>query len=120
MTEAAFRGWIRSQLRRMSLRWRPIGECKRAARRPVTPKDREKYGNRIKWVYECALCHNRVPDKLGQVDHIIPCGSLTDIEKDAGPFILRLLCESEGLRFLCDQCHTTITKEQRENTSPRH
>lgn len=69
-------------------------------------------------MYECSSCHARVPDKLGAVDHIIPCGSLINIEQDAGPFILRMLCEGEGLRYLCDHCHHQVTQEQREDSAP--
>ena len=112
MTEAAFRSWVRSQLRRMSQRWKPIYMTKKAAQRPATPAEVALFSKgrgRIKFVYECAQCAVRVPDKQGAVDHIIPCGSLIDINADAGPFILRLLCEGEGLRWLCDPCHQEVT-----------
>ncbi len=115
MTEAGYRSWVRSQLRKISMRWKPIYEAKALAKRPVEPTDRLRWGNLIKYVYVCALCADRVPDKHGAVDHIEPCGTLVDIEKDAGPFILRMLCESDKLRFLCDPCHNNITKDQREN-----
>lgn len=120
MTEAAFRSWVRSQLRRMSQRWKPIYMCKKDAQRDATPAEVARFSKgrgKIRKVYECARCTDRVPDKLGAVDHVIPCGTLIDIEKDAGPFILRMLCEQPSLRWLCDPCHHTITQEQRENPS---
>lgn len=113
LTEAAFRSWIRSQLRRMSQRWKPIYEAKRLARRSVTIADKARWGNRIKYVYGCAQCGGWFPDKLVAVDHIVPCGTLVDIEKDAGPFILKLLCEASGLRVLCHGCHHQVTQEER-------
>lgn len=116
MTEAAFRSWVRSQLRRMSQRWKPIYTCKKAAQRPATPAEVAAFSRgrgRIRFVYECAVCSKRVPDKLGAVDHIVPCGSLLNIATDAGPFIERMLCEPNGLRWVCDECHTTITNEAR-------
>jgi len=120
MTEAAFRGWIRSSLRRMSQRWKPIYECKRRARRAVTAADREQWGNRLKWVFQCAICQHYFPEKFIDVDHIVPCGTLVDIEHDAGPFILRMLCEADGLRCLCRECHHVITqKERNEQARPQ-
>ncbi len=121
MTEAAFRSWVRSQLRRMSQRWKPIYECKRAAQRDATPEEVAEFSvgrGRIRKVYECAACTRRVPDKLGAVDHIIPCGSLLDIERDAGPFILRMLAEGKQLQYLCDPCHDIKTREDIENLAP--
>ncbi|MDY0087105.1 MAG: HNH endonuclease signature motif containing protein [Coriobacteriia bacterium] len=112
-TEAQFRGWIRSSLRRMSQRWKPIYQTYNKSKRPATAADSAKWGNRIKYVYQCEQCREWFPKKLVEVDHIVPCGSLTDIEKDAGPFILRMLCEIDGLRLLCEPCHQVITQEQR-------
>lgn len=111
LTEAAFRSWIRSQLRRMSQRWKPIYEAKRQARREATVADKARWGNRIKYVYGCAGCGGWFPEKLVAVDHIEPCGSLIDVAVDAGPFLLRLLCEMDGLRILCDPCHQSVTQQ---------
>lgn len=111
MTEAQFRSWIRSSLRRMSQRWKPIYQTYAKSKRPVTAEDRLRWGNRIKFVHQCERCQDWFPKKLVEVDHIVPCGSLVDIEKDAGPFILRLLCEVDGLRLLCEPCHLIITEE---------
>lgn len=116
MTEAGFRSWVRSQLRRMSQRWKPIYDTKKDAQRDATPEEVARFSKgrgKIRKVYVCAVCSARVPDKLGAVDHIIPCGSLIDVEKDAGPFILRMLCEKPSLRWVCDPCHTNITNEAR-------
>ncbi len=120
MTEAAFRGWVRSQLRKMSQRWRPISDCKKRVKSPVTADDREVWGNRIRYVYICEKCGARVPEKEGAVDHVIPAGSLTDIERDAGPFITRLLVEDDGsLQWLCNPCHAEKTKEERDGRTGR-
>lgn len=114
MTEAGFRGWIRSQLRRMSQRWRPIYATLHDGRRAPTATERLSFGNRIKWVNNCQECQKYFPLKDLEVDHIIPCGSLIDIERDAGPFIMRLLCEMDGLRRLCHPCHVSITNGETE------
>lgn len=112
MTEAAYWGWIRSNLRRMSLRWKPIYGVLKDCKRPVTAADRNKWGNRIKFVHQCSKCSQWFPKKLVEVDHIIPCGSLKTPE-DVGPFIMRLLCERPGLRLLCSPCHVTITHQEK-------
>lgn len=117
MTEAQFRGWVRSQLRRMSQRWRPIYSVIEDGKRPVTAQDKKKWGNRIKFVYHCEGCDQYVPRKEITCDHIVPCGSLKDIETEAGPFILRLLCEKDGLRRLCKPCHQEVTNEQTKEKS---
>jgi len=97
----------------MSMSWRPIYGILKDHCRAVTPSDKALWGNRIKWVYQCQICLGYYPRKMVEVDHIHPCGSLIDIEKDAGPFILRMLCERNGLRILCTPCHLIITKESK-------
>lgn len=113
MTEAQFWGWIRSSLRRMSQRWRPIYGILKESKRAVTAADRAKWGNRIKFVHQCSRCRAWFPKKEVEVDHIVPCGSLKCSE-DVGPFVLRMLCEREGLRLLCHECHVTITQESKQ------
>lgn len=112
MTEAQFWGWIRSQLRRMSMRWRPIYGILKDNRRAVTPEDKAKWGNRIRWVFQCSICRKWFPQKQIEVDHIIPCGSLRSYS-DVGVFLERLLCERSGLRLACGECHSKVTEEQR-------
>jgi ribosomal protein L44E len=112
MTEAAYWGWIRSSLRRMSQRWKPIYQCLNEAKSPVTQRDTAKWGSRIHYVYTCSSCRKRFPKKEVEVDHIIPCGSLRS-EGDLGPFVSRLLCEVEGLRVMCHECHKAVTDEAR-------
>lgn len=114
MSEAAFRAFIRSNFRRMSMRWRPIYATLKEGQRPPTDAERELWGNRVKFLNNCQMCGTWVPRKHLDVDHIVPCGSLMDIEKDAGPFLLRLLVERPGLRRLCDTCHRDVTNKAAE------
>ncbi len=95
MTEAAYFGWIRSQLRRTSMKWGPIAEAKRRARRPYTGPNK-----RQKWEYQCAICKKWFKGTEIHVDHIIPCGTLTKYE-DLPRFVERMLCEVDGLQVLC-------------------
>lgn len=112
MTEAGYWAWIRSSLRRMSQRWRPIYGILSESRRAVTTEDRRRWGNRVKFVHQCSRCEQWFPRKQIEVDHIIPCGSLR-CEADVGPFITRMLCERSGLRLLCEPCHQIITHQEK-------
>lgn len=107
-TEAAFFGMIRSNLRKLSIRWKPRSDYLLENRRP------KKNGGRSKWEYECQICHKWFIRAHIQVDHIVPCGSLNCFE-DIGPFVKRLLCEKDGYRALCIDCHKTVTNKERKN-----
>jgi len=120
-TEAAFWAFIRSGLRQLSTRWPPIANAMKAARRPyIGPNKRQK------WEYECATCGRFSPaavtipgkarrKKLVHVDHIEPCGKLSSFS-DASGFLERMLCESDGLRVLCEACHALRTAKANEPT----
>jgi len=99
-TEARYWQFIRSTLRRASLRWGPIGAARKAARRPLPD------GGRRKWEYRCSACGCWHHGNDVQVDHILPLGSLT-CPGDLPGFVERLFCEVEGLRVLCSSCHDT-------------
>lgn len=113
-TEAQFWGWLRSNFRRMSQRWRPIYAKYAENRRAITAEDRRKWGNRVKYVHQCEGCKAWYPRTHIAVDHIIPCGSLRSYA-EAAQFLERLLVEREGLQLLCkDKCHSEKTAEERE------
>ena len=107
MTEAAFFGWIRSQLRRASMKWRPIGECKRKGRRPYKGPDKRR-----KWEYQCSNCREFFKGTDIQVDHIKPCGTLTSMS-DLPTFVGNLFCEADGLQLLCRGCNIKKREEDR-------
>jgi 5-methylcytosine-specific restriction endonuclease McrA len=100
-SKARFMGFLRSALRKASTRWGPKNEVKRAARRAYKGPN-----NRQKWEYRCEICGLYFSGKEVEVDHIIPCGSLTCLEELPG-FARRLFCEVDGLRVLCKECHAT-------------
>lgn len=106
LTEAGFFGMIRSNLRRLSIRWKPRTEYMNSVRRPL------ENGGRSKWEYPCEICKQWFIKAHVEVDHRIPCGSLKSFD-DIGPFVKRLLCEADGFRILCKQCHLKITNEGR-------
>jgi ribosomal protein L44E len=111
MTEQAFFGWLRSGLRRMSMKWRPIYGVLNDRRRPATLEDKRKYGNRISWTYNCGECGEWFPRKVVEVDHRPPAGSLTCYEDIPG-FVERLFVERDKLHVMCTACHDRKTKEE--------
>lgn len=108
LTEAGLFGLIRSNLRRLSIRWKPRTEALNAVRRPKVN------GGRSKWEYHCSICLKWFIRAHVEVDHIYPCGSITCFN-DIGPFVQRLLCEQDGFRILCKDCHLKITNRDRKN-----
>ena len=105
-TEAAFWGFIRSGLRRMSRRWRPlVQDALNTARRP----SQSKKNPRLKWQFNCAKCGGWFSRKNVEVDHIVEVGTLS-CAAEAGAHIERLFCEVDGLQVLCKKCHARKTK----------
>lgn len=93
------------------MRWGPIQDCKKRARRPyVGPNARQK------WEYKCSACGAWVMGKDSQVDHIAEAGTLRSFD-DLPEFAERLFCELDGLRVLCTKCHEArrgATKKAKE------
>ena len=98
-TTARFWGFLRSSLRSASVRWGPIQDARKAARRAYSgPNARQK------WEYQCAGCGRWFKGTDCQVDHVEPVGALKDWA-DLPGFCQRLFCEVNGLRVLCSSCH---------------
>ena len=106
-TVKGFFGWLRSQLRRASLRWKPRADALKEARRPYTGENKRR-----KWEYQCSVCGEWCNGKDVQADHIKPCGTLTCYD-DLPKFVERLFCEVDGFRVLCKPCHLDITNKER-------
>ena len=108
-TEAAFFGFLRSGLRNMSRRWRPlIMDALIAARRP----SKSKKNLRLKWQFQCCRCLKWKSRKNVEVNHRIPVGSFNSMDQ-AGEYISRLFCEVEYLEVMCKRCHLQETASQR-------
>lgn len=108
MTESAFWSFIRSGLRQKSRWWKPITECKLAAKRAYKgPNKRQKFE------YQCNQCKNWFPEKQINVDHIEPAGSL-NCAADLPGFVERLFCEQDNLQVLCESCHDVKTKKEKK------
>lgn len=104
-TEARFNSFIKSLLRKGTMRWGPVNSTKKAA-----------------WVergkYKCASCKEVVPltvDKKKNVfvDHIEPVVSPSEGFKDWDTYINKMFCEMENLQVLCKDCHDAKTAEER-------
>jgi hypothetical protein len=112
-TEAQYWQAIRSCLRRMSRFWKPAVAALHAARFPCKgPKGQ-------KWAYLCHDCKKPFPRKQVQIDHVVPCGTLTDFEH-VGEFIRRLTPESAGAYAIrCLTCHQEKTNAERSTGAGR-
>jgi len=106
-TEAAFWGFLRSNLRLASQKWPPLA-------RLVLEKSRrtsQSSNKRLKWEHQCADCGHWFPRKEVEVDHLVPCGSLRNWD-EFKTFAERLFCEADGLVVRCETCHQIKTNQQ--------
>lgn len=91
-------------LRRGSLMWKPISECRRLARVE-------------RGLYKCAICEGHFPAKQTQVDHREPVVDIIKGFTTWDDYINRLFCDIDGLDLLCTNCHeakTTIEVQLRK------
>lgn len=107
-TEAAFWGFLRSNLRLASRKWPPRKAVLLASRRPS-----ESDNKRLKWEHQCSVCKGWFPAKQVEIDHAVPCGPLTNWE-EFKTFAQRLFCEADGLAIRCEACHQAKTNEGRK------
>ena len=106
-SEARFFGFLRSGLRRMSVRWPPKNDCMRASRRAYKGPNK-----RQKWEAQCSGCGQWFKLKEVKVHHIVPCGTLRCWADLAG-FAQRLFCEAAGFRVLCVSCHEKVHADEK-------
>lgn len=123
-TEAGYIGWLKSLMRKGSMKWRPRNAVKQAARQEdkvINPAT-----GRECWGVVCAECGKVELEKLAHMDHINPivpigknlylCGRDDfDPEKHIclAEMAENLYCEAEGWQVLCHDCHATKTAEER-------
>ena len=100
-SQARFRSFIVSALRRASSRWGPKYGAKKAAR--VARNS-----------YKCAACSSVVPNKEAKVDHIVPVVDPVRGFNTWDEFIARLFVEQSGYQVLCQACHAVKTGQERE------
>lgn len=115
-TEARYRSFIVSTLRKSSSRWGPRNEAKRDARH------HEKLPNatgRLVFHSKCACCNELVPETTSSVDHIEPVVDPAVGFVNFDVYIQRMYCEKEGFQVLCKPCHDTKTAGEREIATER-
>lgn len=110
-TNAKFRGWIISLLRRGTMRWPPRNQCLANAK---TKKKRNKKTNRLAQHYRCNGCKKEFPLREVCVDHIQPVVSTKEGFTDFDRYIERMYCSIEGLQVLCKTCHDEKSAEERK------
>lgn len=110
-TDAKWRSWVVSLLRRGSMRFPPRNEALRAAK--TEKKINEKTG-RMAQHYRCAECLQEFPAKEVQVNHIDPViGDSGFIDWDT--YIERMFCPVENLNVLCRTCHDVKSAQERKD-----
>ena len=108
-SSAKFWGFVRAGLRSKAQRWPPRFETLAEAKRKY-----EGPNKRQKFEYQCNKCKEWHVQKDVEVNHIIPCGSLSSFD-DLPGFVERLFCPKEGLEVICKVCHKILTASQKEN-----
>ena len=111
-TDAKWRSWVVSLLRRGTMRFPPRNEALRAAK--TEKKINEKTG-RMAQHYQCAGCLQEFPAKGVVADHISPV-----IEPGVGfidwnTYIVRMFCSVENLQVLCSTCHDVKSAQERKD-----
>lgn len=110
-TDAKFRGWIISLLRRGTIKWPPRNQCLANAK---TKKKKNKKTNRLAQHYRCNGCKKEFPLREVCVDHIQPVVSTKEGFTDFDRYIERMYCSIEGLQVLCKTCHDEKSAEERK------
>ncbi len=114
-TDAKFKGWIISLLRRGTMKFPPRNECLKAAK--TEKKINEKTG-RMAQHFKCAGCGGECTSTNVVADHISPV-----VDPDVGfidwnTYIERMFCPVDNLQVLCNNgensCHHKKTKQERE------
>ena len=107
-SEARWWSFLRSGLRRMSVRWPVKYDVLRDARRKSRSENK-----RLKWEFRCAQCGGWFAAKAVAVDHIVPVGTLRAFA-DLPGFVERLFCEAAGYQVVCTNCHAAKTAAERD------
>ena len=102
--------FIKSALRRASVRWEPKNEAIRKA--CVGDGINPRTGRKCK-LHQCPQCGELFPRSEIRADHVVPVvGPEGFTTWDS--FIERLFCEADGFSAICDGCHKRITEHERK------
>lgn len=109
-TQARFNSFIKSALRKASIKWPPRFQVLKDA---FVGKMLNKDSGRMAAHYKCARCNNFFPQKKVEVNHKTPVIPLDGFDS-WDQTIDRIYCEKEGLEVVCKPCHKQITSEENE------
>lgn len=96
--------WLRSGLRKMSMRWKPIAQVRKEAQVPYIGENKRR-----KYSYVCAICKEEFASTECAVHHLQEVGTLKSFD-DLGEFAKNLFCEKDSLILCCHTCHSNIHK----------
>lgn len=124
MTEAAFWGTVRSNIRKLSMYWKPGEAYLRSVRKLKIEVDPDLFRGKVAitigdqkdrstYVYQCEHCFYWFRRDDVDKDHIIPCGKL-NCEEDLPGFYKRTFIEiDQGWQCLCKECHTIKSNQEK-------
>lgn len=110
-TDAKWRSWVISLLRRGSLRFPNRTEVLQEAK---TKKKINKTSGRMAQHYKCAGCKKDFPMSQIAVDHLLPVVCPIQGFVDWNTYISRMFCPKENLQVLCSSCHDVKTEKERK------
>jgi hypothetical protein len=91
--------FLRSALRKISMRWKPIAQVRKEAQVPYVGENKRR-----KYSYVCAKCGKHFASNDCAVHHLHAVGKLQSFE-DLGEFAKNLFCEKQNLVLWCHICH---------------
>ncbi len=109
-TESRFQSFIKSTLRRATVRWGVVTDVKNEA---FVGRFINKDTGRLAKHFKCAGCRGHFPDKLIAVDHVEPVVPVTGFTS-WDDIINRMFCEKDNLQVLCKSCHDIKTLKEKE------
>ena len=109
-TQARFNSFIKSALRKATLRWGPKYEVLKDAQ---TERKINPLSGKLAMMYICGICKEEFPRTQIEVDHIeavVPHTGFTTWDD----VIHRMFCEEEGFIVLCKKCHKEKTVDEKQ------
>lgn len=110
-TDARWKAWIVSLLRRGTMRFPPRNEVLKEAK--TTKKTNAKTG-RLAQHYRCAGCSKEFGASGVCVDHIEPVVDPSKGFQTWDIYIERMFCTAKGLQVLCKDCHDEKTLKEKK------
>jgi 5-methylcytosine-specific restriction endonuclease McrA len=112
----AFYTYLRGCLRKA---WstNPIKITLLNSRRYQIPNPNPRGNRPTVWGFDCEMCGGTFPMREGQVDHVVPAGSLQRKEDIQG-FVERLLfITKDDLRLVCKNCNSSLAYADKKGIS---